>query len=540
MQNSPSVIHTNVQYGREDNSERSNLIQPESKVAGTDLQQSKLTFVLIVAVTAAVIGSSAQFGYNTGVINNPENAIRSSLSGNKSSNSLFVTSHSTYSNAEWAATASIFAVGGMLGALPAGALADFIGRKWTMLLNNIIAIVGIGLESFAVHPYMLISGRFVIGINSGINTVLAPLYISEVSPVKYRGTMGVSHQLVITGTILFSQVLGIKQIIGRPDNEDYGWRILLAVPILFVVIQLVLLPWCPETPKYLYIKKRREKAAERALKKFCGPVGYKEELKAMETEYEESGRSTKSVVITDFFVKPSLRRPLIISIALHMSQQLTGIGSILLYSTDIFSDAGITNGDIATTVVGVVLVIGTIFTIVFIERFGRRTLMLYGLGGMTIFFALVSSAFCFQYGFYTDSNNGATAPGILLVIFTFGVTFSFALGPGAIPWLMVAELFQQEARPFAVSIATIVNWLTNFAIGFAFPFMLQHLKPYPFIIFAVTSAAFWVFMFLYLPETKGKTVDEITQYFKKVTKTNWNQNKKLNGIDTCSSPTTAM
>lgn len=131
----------------------------------------------------------------------------------------------------------------------------------------------------------------------------------------------------------------------------------------------------------------------------------------------------------------------------------------------------------------------------------------------------------------------ATAPSVLLVIFTFGVTFSFALGPGAIPWLMVSELFQQEARPFAVSIATIVNWLSNFSISLAFPFMLvsyikslsifilllclpllkDYLKPYPFIIFMCISAVIWIFMYCYLVETKGKSIEEIMTDIKTIT-----------------------
>ena len=131
----------------------------------------------------------------------------------------------------------------------------------------------------------------------------------------------------------------------------------------------------------------------------------------------------------------------------------------------------------------------------------------------------------------------ATAPSVLLIIFTFGVTFSFALGPGAIPWLMVSELFQQEARPFAVSIATIVNWLSNFSISLAFPFMLvsyikslsifilllclpllkDYLKPYPFIIFMCISAVIWIFMYCYLVETKGKSIEEIMTDIKTIT-----------------------
>ncbi|XP_003383220.1 PREDICTED: solute carrier family 2, facilitated glucose transporter member 1-like [Amphimedon queenslandica] len=474
---------------------------------------NRITPVLVLCVIATTIGSSAQFGFNTGVINNIQEPIRTALNG--SMNNTMDKSHG-FTNLEWAATVSIFAIGGMFGALPAGAMADCIGRKWSMMANNVVAIAGVLLQSLAVSPYMLIAGRFVIGINAGINTVIGPLYVSEISPIKYRGAMGTFVQLSITSTILLSQIFGINAIVG---TGQYGWRILLAVPLLFVIVQVLILPWCPESPRFLYIRRRKCEAAEKALKRLCGSGSVLREMREMEVELEERNQNQRanSLVITDFITNPVLRRALAISIMLHLSQQITGIGSLLYYSSQIFKDAGVSDGDVATSVMGVVLVLGTIATIILIDRVGRRTLMLYGLGGMAIFFALVSTAFCFQFAFYSDDETKATAPGVLLVVFAFGVTFSFALGPGAIPWLMVSELFKQEARPFAVSIATIVNWLSNFAISFAFPFMLNHLKPYPFIIFMGISALIWLFMYCYLVETKGKSIEQIIASLKAAT-----------------------
>jgi MFS family permease len=239
----------------------------------------------------------------------------------------------------------------------------------------------------------------------------------------------------------------------------------------------------------------------------------------MEMEGLTTSQTNLFTTFKHFITSPSMRLALIVSICLHLSQQLSGFGAILSYSTETFSHAGINNGDIATAVLGVVLVLGTIATIVLIEYVGRRPLMLYGLGGMSVFFLLVSSAFCFQFAFY-EHYTGVTAPSVLLIIFTFGTTVAFSIGPGAIPWLMVAEMFQQDARSFAVSIATIVNWLSNFVVTFLFPFMLTELKPYPFIIFAAVCGLFWLFMYFFLPETKGRTIDEIIQHFKDVTSSN--------------------
>lgn len=388
---SPKEGSPAVQRGRQEWESNKEDVVPQVR---RPARKERVTPILALSVAAAVIGSSTQFGFNSGVINSPKQAINNSFWGHAHPNeSRF---DAPFTSTEMNVAVAIFAIGGMFGALPAGPLADLIGRKYVMLLNNIVIMIGVALVSFAIHPFMFIAGRFVVGLNAGLNTVLVPLYISEISPVSLRGSLGVFHQMAITSTILLSQVLGLKELLGRPDKDFYAWRILFAFPVLFAVFQLLTLPWCPKSPRYLYIKLKREIAAKNILVRLRGRLDVKDELKDMEDECNATGSSMKIRDLPQFFTRRSLRLPLLIGIVLHMSQQLSGIVGVLYYSTQIFENAGVQNGDVATVAVGVVLVIFTFILVFLIEVVGRRSLMLFGLGGMAVFFALLTSMFCFQ------------------------------------------------------------------------------------------------------------------------------------------------
>jgi sugar porter (SP) family MFS transporter len=301
-----------------------------------------------------------------------------------------------------------------------------------------------------------------------------------------------------------------SQALGRPDSDVvYGWRLLFAVPLLFSLVQLALLPWSPRSPGFLLIKRKNEAAAKRALKRLRGAsANTDEEIQEMQAELDNQQQRIK---FGELLTINYMRRALFVSIGLHLAQQLSGISGIFYYSTSVFKLAGVNDADIATVAVGLVLVIVTFITVFIIELAGRRTLMLYGLGGMAVSFLLLTSMFCLQDGFYHNSSSHyVTAPGVLLVIFSLTTVALFAMGPGSIPWLMVSELFLQEARPIAVGIATSVNWFANFTVGLTFPYILKYLYPYGTSVFAVTCGALWVYLYRYLPETKGLSVEQVT------------------------------
>lgn len=208
-----------------------------------------------------------------------------------------------------------------------------------------------------------------------------------------------------------------------------------------------------------------------------------------------------------------LQTPLIIGIVMQLSQQLSGINAIFYYSTNIFTIAGL-GDDIAkysTIGVGVVMVVMSLISMMLMDRTGRRTLHLYGLGGMfiTSMFLTIFLLFGFLYTWMSYMSVMST---LIYVVF-------FAIGPGSIPWMITAELFSQGPRPAAISIAAMVNWFTNFVVGLAFPIMIQFrdkaMDKYAFLPFTGFLAIFWIFTYFKVPETKNRTFEEISALFRK-------------------------
>lgn len=471
---------------------------------------------LLLQTTVIVIGSSFQFGYNTGVINAPQTYIESFI--NESHQDRF----GEYINKSsltilWSSTVAIFAVGGMVGSVSAGPLSQKLGPKISLLCNNCVALAGaclMGFSKLANSYEMLMVGRFVIGANCGINTVIAPMFLTEISPVQHRGMLGTLNQLGIVSSILISQVLGLPSVLG---NES-GWPILLGLTAVFAVFQLIVLPFCPESPRYLLLYKDNEKAAKSGLRKLRGPYSdIDEECSVMLEEHRESSKE-KSIGFVEIFRIGHLRRPLLIAIVMQLSQQFSGINAVFYYSTSLFIDAGVDESNSALTTVGVgaVNIVMTIVSLLLIERAGRRLLHLVGLGGMFASSVLLAITLTVDGGSWL---TGASLAGVFLFVAFFQV------GPGSIPWFITAELFTQGPRPTAISIAGLVNWAGNFAIALSYPPLQGLIEGYTFLIFAGLLAVFFLYTFFKVPETKGKTIQEITARFQKSI-TQYDDNKK--------------
>ena len=214
--------------------------------------------------------------------------------------------------------------------------------------------------------------------------------------------------------------------------------------------------------------------------------------------------------------------PLFICIMMHLSQQLSGIVAIFYYSTTFYIDAGIPeeNAKYATLGVGALMVLMTLVTIPLMDRLGRRTLHLGGLAGIFAFSILITIFSALS------SDDNSWAP-VLIIISSYGFVVSFAFGPGSIPWLITGELFDQGPRPAAIAVATVINWSANLAVGLAFPAMASGLGDYAFIPFAVIVAILFGLLFMYLPETKGKSTNEVTSLL--ASPNAWRGNYNSNG-----------
>ncbi|XP_013781246.1 glucose transporter type 1-like [Limulus polyphemus] len=342
-----------------------------------------------------------------------------------------------FKNLLWSVTVSIFAIGGMIGGISGGTIADRLGRKGGLLVNNVMGILGgtlMGISKMSHSIEMLIFGRLLIGFNCGLNTALVPMYLSEISPLTLRGR------------------LALQRLRSSSQVEDDI-----------------------------------------------------EEMKAEERAHQQEVEITMWQLIRN----KSLQLPLLIGVIMQLSQQLSGINAVLYYSTNLFTEAGLseTTSKFVTIGVGVVMVIMTLVSIPLMDRAGRRTLHLYGLGGMFIFsiFITISLLVRFLYEWVTYVS----------VVSTLSFVVFFAIGPGSIPWMITAELFSQAPRPAAISLAVLVNWFANFVVGLVFPMMLRGFENYTFLPFTALLAIFWTFTYKKVPETKNKTFEEIASLFRR-------------------------
>lgn len=460
---------------------------------------------LLFAVAAVALGSAFQHGYNLGVINAPTELIGdwlNSTSYNRTGEYLTETSKTMI----FSLVASIYCVGGIFGGLSTGFFSERFGRKGGLLINNIFAFIAAILFGFckmAGSYEMIIAGRFFIGINNGLNAGLAPMYLSEIAPTSLRGAIGTVYQLAVTISILFSQIMGLDSILGTESL----WPILLALTAGPAVLQLFTLPICPESPKHLLINKGKQIEAQRALSWLRDTSNVHDEMEEMRNE-AEAQKLVPAVSVREILTNPTLRIPLVIAVMMMLAQQFSGINAVIFFSTSIFESAGLdaTASLNATIAMGAMNVAMTIVSLVMVERAGRKTLMLTGLGGMLGVCLLLTLCLALQH-----LGTWISYLSIILVIL---FVVMFATGPGSIPWFLVNEIFASNARPTAASIAVGVNWIAAFFVGLLFLPIAQALGPYVFLVFVVLLAGFIVFTIKKVPETKGRSIDEITAMFK--------------------------
>ncbi|GFN87756.1 hypothetical protein PoB_001426200 [Plakobranchus ocellatus] len=472
----------------------------ESKGCVQCRSNKAVTYRLILAIIGAVLGSFP-FGYNLGSINAPESLIRDFIDTTQIRRDGEGFSENALTSV-WALTAAIFAAGGCLGAVAAGWWATKFGRRDGSLIASGLGIVaGILMISCrrAESYELLILGRFLVGIQSGLFTALTPLYLAEISPVQSRGAVGVLHQLALVTGMLTAQILGFPTLLGT----ERSWHVLLGITAIPSVIQMIILPFCPESPRYLLTVRQDPSGCQKALEILRGSDNVQDEMDMLTTEKEATSQQDSPQSILQILNEPSLRKPLMIGIVLHLSQQVNGIPGVFFYSTRLFQDAGLSEhaAKYTTSALGVVMVTMGILTVPLMDRAGRRTLMLVGLGGMAIMGTVVTITLCLR-----ELVDGFD---ILSIVFILIFVVFFALGPAPVPWLIVPELFTHEARPAAVALCVFVNWMGNFCVGFAFPLLQAWTLDFVFLPFTVMLILFYVFTYFKLPETKGKSFQEI-------------------------------
>ncbi len=435
-------------------------------------------YSLFVSSIAALGG--LLFGYNTSVI---------------SGALLFIAKDFHLTIFQQELIVSTLLIGALIGAFLGGFIADQFGRKKTLFFTLFLFLIGILCLTIAGSFHMLLTGRFIVGLGIGIASLAVPLYIAEVSPPESRGALVSLNQLAITIGIL------LAYIVSYAYSDLKEWRQMFAFAFFPVVIQFVGLFFIPETPSWL-ISRNRKEAAEKVLHKLFLAHPNTQLAPVEKSEDVPTSKSWKELF------NPLYRRAFLIGVGISVFQQITGINTVIYYAPQIFQKAGLATAQsaiFATMLVGIVNVAMTIIALWLIDRLGRRPLLIGGLIGMAASLAILG------FSFFGGGNVGLTAIGGVMIYVAF---FAVSLGPVA--WLIISEVYPLGIRGRAMGIATFANWVCNYIVSLTFLSLIEAFG---------TGMTFWIytvicilglwFVYKLVPETKGKTFEQIQNFWKK-------------------------
>lgn len=446
------------------------------------LQASKephsLAFVIRVSVVAALGG--LLFGYDTAVIAGVVGFLQQKF-------------ELSSTMVGWAASSAIW--GCVLGAMIAGYMSDRFGRKKVLIVTAILFFISALGAAIPNNLTEFVIARFIGGVGVGAASMLSPLYISEIAPSHIRGRLVSLYQLAIVIGINVIYFVNLK-IAGSGNeawNVDMGWRYMLGSEMIPAVLFLVLLFIVPESPRWL-IKKGRKEEANYILTKVNG----KQKAGELMTEIE-TALAQESGTIGDIFGK-GLRMALVVGMVLALFSQITGINAIIYYAPEIFKSIGFgaESAFMQTVTIGIINTLFTFVAIWLIDKLGRRTLLIYGIGGMIL--SLIGVIICFQFD--------VTGPWLLIFILGFIACFASSLGP--IPWVLISEIFPTKTRGVAMSFCTLILWVGVIFITQFTPVLLESYGgAFTFGVFLINSIILFVFVRMKVPETKQRTLEEI-------------------------------
>lgn len=404
-------------------------------------------------------------------------------------------------------------VGCILGAIIAGWLGDRFGRKPVLVIASFLFFLSAFGSATPPTFTLLIPARMIGGIGVGIASVLSPLYISEFSPPKIRGRLVALYQLSIVTGILFAYFSNWF-LLDYSSNHPNGfggagmfhkvfvseaWRSMFGMEMLPSAIFLILLFFVPESPRWL-IQNGQERNGRNILEKISGLEVAKKEFKEISSSFSlETGK------ISELF-KPGLRTALMVGIGLSVFGQLTGINAIIYYGPSILAETGIQLGSALQfqVILGIINLVFTVLALWVIDKLGRRPLLI---GGMALVVVTL-----FVAGFLFASGN---PDGVLIVVVLGAYIACIALSICAVIWVLTPEIFPNRIRGRAMSIAAFSNWGTNTIAAYLFPWYVATFGMHTgFFTFGAICLIATLFFWKYVPETKGKSLEEIEQLFK--------------------------
>ncbi|XP_021730858.1 sugar transporter ERD6-like 7 [Chenopodium quinoa] len=402
-----------------------------------------------------------------------------------------ITAELGLSTAEFSLFGSILTFGAMIGAITSGPIADFIGRKWAMRVYSAFCVGGWLSIYFSEGSLALDVGRLSGGYGMGAFSYVVPVYIAEIAPVNLRGALTTLNQVMICTGVSVAFIVGIV----------LPWRALALTGIIPCAVLLSGLFFIPESPRWL-AKIGAKKEFVAALQKLRGKdADITHEADEIQNYIEELEQLPKASMF-DLFQKRYIRS-VTIGVGLMVFQQFGGINGICFYVSNIFEMAGF-SPSIGTIIYALLQVVVTTIGATLIDKAGRKPLLLVSAVGLVVGCILTAIAFYLKAHELSEKASAVLAvTGILVYI------SAFSAGMGAVPWVVMSEIFPINVKGVAGSLATLVNWFGAWAISYTFNFLMEWSSCGTFILYAAINAAAIVFIVMVVPETKGRTLEQI-------------------------------
>ena len=406
-------------------------------------------------------------------------------------------------------------VGSIVGVLFAGILSDKLGRKLTMVISAVLFSTSALGCALSADFTQLVIYRIIGGVGIGVVSIVSPLYISEVAVAQYRGRLVSLYQLAVTVGFLGAYLVNYQLLAWAESGTQLSvdwlnkifitevWRGMLGMETLPAILFFIIIFFIPESPRWLIVRGKELKAVS-ILEKIYNSI----------TEAKSQLNETKSVLTSEtksewsLLMKPGIFKAVIIGVCIAILGQFMGVNAVLYYGPSIFENAGLSGGDslFYQVLVGLVNTLTTVLALVIIDKVGRKKLVYYGVSGMVVSLILIGLYFLF--------GDSLGVSSLFLLIFFLFYVFCCAVSICAVVFVLLSEMYPTKVRGLAMSIAGFALWIGTYLIGQLTPWMLQNLTPAgTFFLFAVMCVPYMLIVWELVPETTGKSLEEIERYW---------------------------
>ena len=406
-------------------------------------------------------------------------------------------------------------VGSIVGVLFAGILSDKLGRKLTMVISAVLFSTSALGCALSADFTQLVVYRIIGGVGIGVVSIVSPLYISELAVAQYRGRLVSLYQLAVTVGFLGAYLVNYQLLAWAESGTQLSvdwlnkvfitevWRGMLGMETLPAILFFIIIFFIPESPRWLIVRGKELKAIN-ILEKIYNSI----------TEAKSQLKETKSVLTSEtksewsLLMKPGIFKAVIIGVCIAILGQFMGVNAVLYYGPSIFENAGLSGGDslFYQVLVGLVNTLTTILALVIIDKVGRKKLVYYGVSGMVVSLILIGLYFLF--------GDSLGVSSLFLLIFFLFYVFCCAVSICAVVFVLLSEMYPTKVRGLAMSIAGFALWIGTYLIGQLTPWMLQNLTPAgTFFLFALMCVPYMLIVWKLVPETTGKSLEEIERYW---------------------------